>query len=53
MENKSDPINVIGVNPLKTASDNYLFQVISHVYVSYGDERLKDRDVEECNRRVS
>jgi hypothetical protein len=33
MKNKSNPINVIGVDPLETASDNYLFQVISYVYV--------------------
>jgi hypothetical protein len=38
MKNKSNPINVIGVNALETASDNYLFQFsgrqsCSHVYV--------------------
>jgi hypothetical protein len=33
MKNESDLINVVGVNRLETASDSYLFQVVSHVYV--------------------
>jgi hypothetical protein len=33
MKNKSDPINVVGVNPLETVSDKDFFHVISHVPV--------------------
>jgi hypothetical protein len=33
MKNKSNPINVVRVNPLETTSDNYLFQVISLLHI--------------------